>query len=266
MSDAPADPTETPQLSALVVAHNEAANLPDCLASLAFCDELVVVLDRCTDDSRGIAEAHGARLLEGAWPVEGDRRNAGIDACRGAWILEVDADERVPPALAREIRETVQRSTHDLHRVPVDNHVGGRLVRHGWGASFGRSSYPGLFRKGVKRWGRARVHPPLDWAEGTREGPPLSQRLTHYAFRDVGDLLAKLNGYASARAADLNEAGGPGPAWVNYRRLVSRFWKCYVGRKGYREGGLGVLIALCGGLFPLLSYLKARYDPPAKKE
>lgn len=253
--------TEAPLLSALVVAHNEESNLPDCLAALAFCDERVVVLDRCTDGSRAVAEAAGARILEGAWPLEGERRNAGIAACRGRWILEVDADERVPPALAEEVRRAAETSAFDYHRVPVDNYIGGRCVRHGWGASFGRRSYPGLFRKGVKSWGPQRVHPALAFRDGAREGPPLQTRLTHYAFADVGDVVTRLNRYASARAADLRASGRIGPAWPNYRRLVSRFWKCYVSRRGYREGGLGVLIAACAALFPLLSYLKARYDP-----
>ncbi|MCS6853800.1 MAG: glycosyltransferase, partial [Elioraea sp.] len=85
-----------PRLSALVVARNEEARLGDCLASLRFADEIVVVLDRTTDRSADIARGVGARVLEGAWEIEGDRRNAGLAACTGDWILEIDADERVP--------------------------------------------------------------------------------------------------------------------------------------------------------------------------
>ena len=81
-------------LSALVVAHNEQAQLADCLETLRFADEIVVVLDRCTDGSRDIAARFTNRLLEGDWPVEGDRRNDGIAACTGPWVLEIDADER----------------------------------------------------------------------------------------------------------------------------------------------------------------------------
>ena len=247
-------------LSALVVAHNEERHLPECLAALGFCDDLVVVLDRCTDASKEIAEAAGARIVEGAWPVEGDRRNDGIDACTGAWVLEIDADERVPDALAREIRETIAASKSDYHRLPVDNYIGARLVRHGWGASFGVRSAPRLCRKGVKEWGRQRVHPALTWREGAREGPPLKTPLVHYTDENISDLLNRLDRYSTARAADLRESGNLGSAAANYRRLVSRFLKCYLSRKGYREGGLGFLIALCAGLYPLLSYLKARYD------
>ena len=72
-----------PTLSAVVVAHNEAHQLDQCLACLAPADELVVVLDRCSDGSRGIAEAHAAKIIEGAWPLEGDRRNTGLDASTG---------------------------------------------------------------------------------------------------------------------------------------------------------------------------------------
>lgn len=253
--------TEAPRLSALVVAHDEERHLPDCLAALAFCDEVVVVLDRCRDGSRPIAERAGARIVEGAWPIEGDRRNAGITACTGDWILEVDADERVPEALAREIRATIAASPADYHLVPFDNYVGRRLVRHGWGASFGVNAAPRLCRRGVKTWGRQRVHPRLAWAPGTRQGPRLQARMVHYADAGISDMLARLDRYSSARARDLREAGDPGSSARAYRRVLTRFWKCYVARKGYREGGLGVLVALCAGLYPLLAYLKARYDP-----
>jgi cellulose synthase/poly-beta-1,6-N-acetylglucosamine synthase-like glycosyltransferase len=81
----------TPKLSILIVARNEEARLPDCLASASFADEVVVVLDRTTDGSAALARAAGALVLEGAWELEGDRRNVGIAACSGDWILELDA-------------------------------------------------------------------------------------------------------------------------------------------------------------------------------
>ena len=87
-------------LSALVVAHNEERQLADCLETLRFADELVVVLDNCSDGSKAIAARYTGRLIEGEWANEGARRNAGIDACAGPWILEIDADERVPAPLA----------------------------------------------------------------------------------------------------------------------------------------------------------------------
>ena len=88
--------------------------LADCLSCLGFADEIVVVLDRCDDRSPEIARRFTDRVIEGAWEREGERRNAGIAACRGDWVLEIDADERVGPELAAEIarrRRAVRRPT-----------------------------------------------------------------------------------------------------------------------------------------------------------
>jgi hypothetical protein len=74
-------------------------------------------------------------------------------------------------------------------------------------------------------------------------------------------MLQRLDRYTSARALDLRDSGDIGRFGRNLRRIGSRFWKCYVGRRGYREGLYGFLIALCAALYPVLSYLKARLDP-----
>jgi glycosyltransferase involved in cell wall biosynthesis len=249
--------TETIPLSALVVIHNEENRLSACLEKLRFADEIVVVLDRCTDRSREIALSFGARIVEGAWEREGDRRNTGIEACRGSWILEVDADEHVPAALAAEIRDTIAQSSYNWHEIPVDNYVGTRLVRWGW-STFGKSAYPGLFRKGTKIWGPQRVHPALTFTG--KKGPALRNRLDHYVDRNISDMLRRLDHYSSARARDLRDSGDIGSYRANIRRIFSRFWKSYVTRHGYREGPWGFLIALCAGLYPILSYLKARLE------
>jgi len=245
-------------LSALVVAHNEESRLADCLECLRFADEIVVVLDRCTDRSKEIAARFTDRLVEGAWPLEGDRRNAGIEACKGPWILEVDADERVPQALAEEIWRVVATSRFDWHEILVDNYIGKRLVRHGWGASYGKAAYPGLFRKGAKLWGRNRVHPALTFKG--EKGPRLEHRLEPPRRPHISDMIKRLDRYSTARALDLRDSGDIGTFGHNVRRIFSRFYKCYVARRGYREGGYGFLIALFAGLYPILSHLKARLE------
>ncbi len=124
------------RLSALVVAHNEEAQLAACLGRLVAADEIVVVLDKCIDVSKDIALLFSERIIEGNWAEEGARRNAGLDACTGDWILEVDADERVPAALIDEIRAAIVGEEPGYFLVPFDNYIGGRLVRYGWGASW----------------------------------------------------------------------------------------------------------------------------------
>jgi hypothetical protein len=73
-------------------------------------------------------------------------------------------------------------------------------------------------------------------------------------------MIQRLDRYTTLRAADLREAGDPGRLRTNLRRVVTRFWHCYVGRKGYREGGYGLAIAICAALYPLLSHLKATLE------
>ena len=164
-----------------------------------------------------------------------------------------------PTALAREVRRTIETTADDWHEIPVDNFIGARRrVRYGWGASFGKAAYPGLFRRGVKTWGPQRVHPSLQWTG--RKGAMLTERLEHYVDRNISDMIRRLDAYSTARAADLRDSGAIGSLPSNIRRLFSRFIKCYVFRKGYREGGYGLLVALFAGLFPLLSHLKARLE------
>lgn len=249
--------SDTPRLSALVVVHNEERQLTDCLERLSFADELVVVLDKCTDGSKAIAEEHADRIVEGSWDIEGERRNTGLDACTGQWVVEVDADERVTAELAAEIRTAAEEYEHGYFLIPFDNYVGDRLVRYGWGASWGVSAAARLSAKGCKRWGSQRVHPALDLKGPERR---LTCRMIHYVDRDISDMIKRLDSYTTAKARDLRDNPDGTTFAKNVRRIFSRFWKCYVARKGYKEGRYGFLIALFAGLYPVLSHLKATLE------
>src|SRR5205085_12655767 len=92
-------------------------------------------------------------------------------------------------------------------------------------------------------------------------GEALPRPLAHHVARRIPEMRRRLAGYTRARAADLRDSGDIGSYAQTLRRIVTRFWKCYVGRKGYREGPWGFLIALGAALYPILSYLKARLEP-----
>mgnify|MGYP003625103762 FL=1 len=247
-----------PRISVVMCAHNEQERLPSCLEKVSFADEIIVVCDKCTDQTEEVAQKYGAKTVVGSWDIEGVRRNRAIEEATGDWIFELDADEHVSEELAISIRAAVRSDAFDLYVVPVDNYVGKRLVRYGWGASFGTSAVWRLFRKGHKNWGSQRVHPSFDM-QG-RKGPKLNGALLHFVDRNISDMICRLDSYSTARAADLRESGDIGTFANNFRRIFSRFYRCFVARKGYKEGGMGFLIALFGALFPILSYLKARYE------
>ena len=240
-------------LSALVVIHNEEEQLASCLEALGFADEIVVVLDRSTDGSKEIAVSAGARIVEGGWEIEGDRRNAGIKACNGDWILEIDADERVPPDLAREITDTLPGAAPGYFGIGYDNYVGSRHVIHGWGAYNGVNQKYCLFSKDAKTWGRQRIHPRIDL---TGDARLLTGRIDHYVDRSIADMLDRLNRYTTLAALQAREAGKMPGLFSSTRRIFSRFYKSYVGRKGYREGAHGIALALFSALYPILTYVK----------
>jgi glycosyltransferase involved in cell wall biosynthesis len=245
-------------LAVVLCAHDEEQILEACLQRLSFADEIVVLLDRCTDGSEAIARRYADRVVSGDFPLEGPRRSAAVAAAQGEWILELDADETVPPALAAEIRALVDSApVADYFQVPVDNYVGEHLIRHGWGGSFGTTSVARLFRRGAKTWGLEHVHPTVRFRG--REGDSLRHGIVHHVDTDIGDMMRRLERYTALRAVDLSARPRGGVA-ANLFRAARRFYKCYVRRKGYREGDWGVLIALMAALYPLISTLRARLE------
>jgi glycosyltransferase involved in cell wall biosynthesis len=254
------------KLTACLCVHDEERHLDACLQQLSFCDQIVVALDKCTDGSKAIALARGATIVEGAWSTWGERREASNAPATGEWCLEVDADERIPPELADEIRRTIETSEFDYHLVPVDNFVGERLVRYGWGAAWGKSAHVALYKRGHKHWGHNYSHPKVKM-DG-RKGPMLTGRIQHKVDDDISDMIRRLDRYTTELALDLRHSWAQGKPkdpmrrWVG--RFFARFYKTYVLRKGYKEGGYGVLIALMAAIYPILSYLKATLEDGKK--
>lgn len=242
-------------LSALLVVHNEEERLSACLEHLDFCDEIVVVLDKCSDNSETIAKDFKARIFKGSWDIEGERRNFGRDQCRGQWILEIDADEHVPALLAEEIGEVIRRHSDGFFSVPVENYVGDVLVLRGWGGSWGKTETACLSGKDSKQWGMQRVHPTVQ-LQNYRGACKYS--LIHYAARDLSDLIRRFDNYTTLRAQDLNaNPQQRDPLYRDIRRVFSRFLDCYIRLGGFREGGIGFVNAVFAGLYPIISRLKA---------
>ncbi|WP_179954307.1 glycosyltransferase family 2 protein [Denitrobaculum tricleocarpae] len=243
------------KLTGLIVAHNEEDMIEDALKSLDFCDEIVVVLDKCTDGTRKIVEQYTSNILEGAWDIEGVRRNLGIEGCAGPFILELDADERVLPETAEEIRQVVKGGVEGCYKIRFDNYVGHRLVRYGWAGSFGKSAACCLFTKGSKIWGLQRIHPSLEMKNYRHE---LDGHITHLVDRDLNDMIRRLMWYSDMRALDMVQKPLPRFRTV-LRRSCHRFIKALWGRKGYKEGKMGFLLAVMAALFQLFSYYKALF-------
>ncbi|PPR14206.1 MAG: hypothetical protein CFH43_01067 [Proteobacteria bacterium] len=248
-------------LSGLMVAHNEEEVIEEALKSLHFCDEIIVVLDRCTDQTASIAKKYATKVVEGGagdnFHIEGVRRNTGIEACKGTWVLELDADERISPELATEIQKTVKTvGEKGYYLLPVHNYVGDRHVQYGWAGSFGTNSVARLFTKGSKTWGDGLVHPKVELHN--RLGR-LTKPIVHLVDKDINDMIDRLKRYTDARALDM--ASQPLPKFrTTVRKGLTRFYKSYLARKGYKEGRMGFLLALMAMPFVILSHIKAEIE------
>jgi glycosyltransferase involved in cell wall biosynthesis len=248
------------KVTALVCVQNQEARLAECLRSLDFCDQVVVVADRCTDRSLEIARRAGADVVAGIFPLEHQRKLAGLAAATGDWILEIEPDERVDSALAWEIRATLKMSARagglgDHFEVPIHHYLGDDAVRQGWAGALGETNAVRLYRPGVKHWRARRRDSGL--VLGGRPAGALKGAIRHSAGRGVTDLVESFNRLTALRAEDLADLGDPGRLAPAVLGGFAAFCKSYVARGGWREGGIGLMLALLCGFFPVVSQLKA---------
>ncbi|MDZ4376244.1 MAG: glycosyltransferase family 2 protein [Phenylobacterium sp.] len=236
---------------------NQDAALAACLKKLSFCDEVVVVADRCTDGSQDIARRHGCVVVDGIFPLESQRKSAGVQACTGDWILEVEADELIDAHLAWEIRAVLQmRPDGDYYELPIDNYLGENLVRDGWTGALSASRETRLYRRGLKSWapGRSRASTLI---EG-RYGGALKGAVRRLLGQDLGGLLTRLERLTRLAAEDLADSPRrPGP-FAGIAVGVATMLSAYFGRGGWREGRIGLVTAALQGLFPLMAQVRAR--------
>ncbi|WP_293483322.1 glycosyltransferase family 2 protein [Phenylobacterium sp.] len=253
------------KLTALVCAQNQDASLDACLRKLSFCDEVVVVADRCTDRSQEIARRHGAVVIDGIFPLENQRRQAGIEAATSQWILEIEPDELVDAAVAWEIRAAIQmRPVGDWYELPIDNYIGETRVRGGWAGPLAPRREARLYKRGLKAWGPRRLNAPYVLAGAS--GGALKGAIRRSVGRDAGGVIARLDRLTALAAEDLAEAGRIRGAGAIVASGLLTFLGAYVARGGWREGRMGVLAATASALFPVLSRLRAAEAASARLE
>jgi glycosyltransferase involved in cell wall biosynthesis len=239
------------------VAHNEEKKLEDCLRSLNFVDEIVVVLDKCSDKSKEIALKFTDKIIEGSWDIEGARRNVALIAASCDWILEIDADERITRELADEIKCEIKTSEPCGFHIPINNYVGKKFVKYGWLRTIAVSRRQTLFYRGLKKYHEDKqVHPTADF-DGKFKS--LKNAIIHLMDDDVSDLLARFNRYTTWKANDIVARGKTFKKRSIFYFIFGfkmRFFKSFFIKKGYKEGALGLLIATLGASYPVVSYLK----------
>jgi glycosyltransferase involved in cell wall biosynthesis len=240
-----------PRLSVVIVTRNEEDRIRDCLASVAWADEIVVVDAESGDKTAAIAREFTDRVLLRAWDGFAAQKNFGIEQARGEWVLSLDADEQVEPALRDEIEATLASGDAcDGYRVARRNIMWGRWIRHG-------GLYPDwqvrLFRRARGRFTDLAVHESVrvDGRVGRLHAP-----LLHKSYRDVGDFLRRAERYATLAAEEWARRAQP----FRRHRLVTaplaRFLSMYVVRRGFLDGWRGFLLAVLYAYYVFIRSVK----------
>src|SRR6059036_778682 len=258
-----------PHLSVIVPTLNEEATLRDCLESVRFADEILVVDSFSIDATVDIAREFGARVLQHEYVYSARQKNWAIPQAKHEWILLVDSDERVTPGLREEILALLASGPrHDGYWILRDNHfLGRRMKRCGWGTD----RVIRLFRRDVARYRDREVHAEID-LPGTL--PVLEHPLEHHTFRSFGQYWRKLQIYSEWGAAQLYKEGKRAGAFEVFGRPVTRFLKMYVLRLGFLEGLHGLVLSMLGAFTVYLKYarlwemrvLRGKADVPAQVE
>ena len=185
-------------LSVIVITRNEAAHIGDCLDSVAFADEIIVLDSGSTDATREIARARGARVeVAPDWPGFGPQKNRALALATGDWVLSIDADERVTPELAGAIRQAIGAPAAEAYRIARLSNFCGRWIRHsGWWPDY----VVRLFRREAGRFTDAAVHERVEVRGRTGT---LSGHFLHYPYATLEVFIDKINRYSTeaARAA-----------------------------------------------------------------
>jgi glycosyltransferase involved in cell wall biosynthesis len=240
-----------PKLSVTVISKNEAPDIDDALASVAWADEVVVVDSHSTDDTVSIARRRTDRVVVRDWPGYVDQKNYAASIASHDWILSLDADERVTPALADEIRRLFSGSPRQAaFRIPrVTWHLGRWVRSTDWYPDYQTR----LYNRQRARWTGRYVH---EAVAVTGEVGRLRGELLHYAYRDIADHLETIDRYSTYAARQMHETGARAglPQIAGHPPLA--FLRNYVARGGIRDGVPGLVISALNSYYVFLKFAK----------
>ena len=239
-------------LSACIIARNEEQSLPRCLDSVAWADDVVVVVDtRSTDATEALAREAGARTLRHPYQGNVEQKSFALGEARFEWVLALDADEALSPDLSRAIQGVLAADGpgdgYELNRLTW--HLG-RWIRHG---EFHPDWQMRLFRRSRARWVGVNPHGRVRVDGRTRR---LVGDLHHYSYRDLADQVTRIQDFSCIQADALRAAGRRASIFDLVFRPPLRFLRGYLLKQGARDGLPGFIIAAATAFHVFLKYAK----------
>jgi glycosyltransferase involved in cell wall biosynthesis len=237
------DETMPQPLSVFIIALNEADRIGAAIEAVrGMSDDIVVVDSGSTDGTQALAVSLGARVIHNAWPGYGLQKQFGEDQCRHDWMLNIDADEVVTPALAVAIKAALSQSdlTPCGFATKIVEMFPGETKAHPWAFVLAPVR---LYHKSVGRYSASPVHDRVDLAAGTPT-VKLDGIIEHRSIRSLGHELIKLNAYADMQADDIDAKGRKLPAIRLIFEFPVTFLKAYIGRRHIVRGLYGFMTAM----------------------
>jgi len=239
-------------LSVIIITHNEERNIVECLESVSWADQLVVVDSRSTDRTAELARTLTSNVFVEEWSGYGGMKNFALSKCRNEWVLWLDADERVSPELRAEIESVIRENSHGMSGFEVARRayfLGHWIAHCGW--------YPGyvvrLFRRKGASFTTSRVHERLnvDGSVGR-----LKNDLLHFTDDTLYHYFTKFNRYTTLAAEDLAEQNYRFSLYDLAVRPPFSFFKMYVLRRGFLDGMPGLILSLASSAYVFCKYAK----------
>ncbi|HEY8564657.1 MAG TPA: glycosyltransferase family 2 protein [Beijerinckiaceae bacterium] len=230
-------------LSVFIIARNEADRIGETIRAIRdISDDVVLVDSGSTDGTQDVAARLGARVIHHDWPGYGPQKRFAEEQCRHPWVLNVDADEVIPPGLKAEIRRlfAAGEPDRDAYKLGIAEIFPGEEKPHPWAYTL----WPvRLYRLSHGRYSPSLVHDRVDLEPGARVGR-LKGVIHHFSVRSLGDQIDKLNRYSDQQAHDLDLRGVSIPTWRVFVEFPAAFLKAYIGRRHLVRGTYGFLTAM----------------------
>ncbi len=239
-------------LSVVIIAKNEESRLRECLKSVDWADEIIVLDDFSTDNTVAIAKEFTDKVFQRAMENEGKHRNYAYSLAKHEWVFSIDADERATPELKEEITALLKAGPDcNGYTIPRKNFMGNVWVRYG-------GMYPSaqlrLFRRDAFKYDElAEVHPQA-YMKDPRGA--LKSDVLHYTYRDFTDAIAKLDRQTDLEARKWFREKRKVGTFSILRKSIDRFWRSYFVKKGHKDGVIGLFLAVNSGMYQFLTFAK----------
>ena len=238
-------------ISALIIAKNEEKMIENCINTLGWCDEVIVIDDGSLDSTRDIAENLGAHVISFKHDSFSRLREEALKRAKSAWVLYIDADERVTPTLAKEIQVLIETSESSVLRVQRNNiYFGKKLVGGGWQDDWVER----VFKKDSLQGWFGDVHESPKYSGQVLD---LKTQLTHFTHRDTVSGLIKTASWTPVEALALFKAGtSPVTFFTLLRKGFMEFFRRAILKGGYKDGMEGIVESIIQGINRVLVYIQ----------